>query len=549
MVNKMSECVACGESSKTQIWCEICTLLVPKITGYSLDWIPDKKKADELRESIGNPSSDIRKVWKSFNLLDLENRDWALDSRVEKLQTRVFDWNRERKDTETIFSKEDERIFRDIIREYKIEEINDMKRLQRGWVLPDGSHLSWISGNFFLDGEVIRLPYRDLREVLETNQNNTFSWKILLYSISLATENKYLDNKPNAWHWARGFTKIGDKNLIKHPINNLDLIDNKRVFNFIQHSLLKNGDRDYWLENWSEILSDRTRMFIKGYKAPRSLLVDKGRLMIRVRRNDTWRKIRVPRDLNIWSTLVNWSLSTPGHENRMKLECLQYYLFCDIERNIISNPDINGIKFLRGIIDQSDGKVVLKGGKRIEVTGELGVKYAVIPGRGPHQSRFRVTAEPISEQDIIEGQINSLILRRENVQRMERERNGLVKELCIVEDPSLRKLVIGDAIGSIVMALLNDKTSRKNINTLDNYLSRFERHKRRGDKNDNLRERFDVNRNYLEQMVALRERLQIINRTADDLDPGGAQIREEQMNEVTMRIANLQRELDDVGPA
>jgi len=125
----------------------------------------------------------------------------------------------------------------------------------------------------------------------------------------------------------------------------------------------------------------------------------------------------------------------------------------------------------------------------------------------------------------------------------------LVKELCIVEDPSLRKLVIGDAIGSIVMALLNDKTSRKNINTLDNYLSRFERYKRRGDKNDNLRERFDVNRNYLEQMVALRERLQIINRAADDLDPGGAQIREEQMNEVTMRIANLQRELDDVGPA
>jgi hypothetical protein len=136
-----------------------------------------------------------------------------------------------------------------------------------------------------------------------------------------------------------------------------------------------------------------------------------------------------------------------------------------------------------------------------------------------------------------------------NVQRMERERNGLVRELCIVEDPSLRKLVIGDAIGSIVMALLNDKTSRKNINTLDNYLSRFERHKRRGDKNDNLRERFDVNRNYLEQMEALRERLQNINRAADDLDPGGAQIREEQMNEVTMRIANLQRELDDVGPA
>ena len=118
MVNKMNECVACGESSKTQIWCEICTLLVPKITGYSLDWIPDKKKADELRESIGKPSSDIRKVWKSFNLLDSENRDWALDSRVEKLQTRIFDWNRERKNTETIFSKEDERIFRDIIREY-----------------------------------------------------------------------------------------------------------------------------------------------------------------------------------------------------------------------------------------------------------------------------------------------------------------------------------------------------------------------------------------------------------------------------------------------
>ena len=137
----MNECVACGESNKTQIWCEICTLLVPKITGYSLDRIPDKIKADELRKSVGNPSSDIRKVWKSFNLLDSENRDWALDSRVEKSQTRIFDWNREIKGTETIFSNKDERIFRDIIREYKIEEINDMKRLQRGWILPDPKDL------------------------------------------------------------------------------------------------------------------------------------------------------------------------------------------------------------------------------------------------------------------------------------------------------------------------------------------------------------------------------------------------------------------------
>jgi hypothetical protein len=49
------------------------------------------------------------------------------------------------------------------------------------------------------------------------------------------------------------------------------------------------------------------------------------------------------------------------------------------------------------------------------------------------------------------------------------------KELCIVEEPTLRKLVIGDAIGSIIMALLNDNKSRKDINTLDKYIRKFER--------------------------------------------------------------------------
>jgi superfamily II RNA helicase len=121
------------------------------------------------------------------------------------------------------------------------------------------------------------------------------------------------------------------------------------------------------------------------------------------------------------------------------------------------------------------------------------------------------------------------------------------KDLCIVEEPHLRKLVIGDAIGSIVMALLNDQKSRKNIDTLDMHLSRFEKgnlngreeRQRRAMANENIREQIDVLTRRLAQMQ---------NNIVDEIDVRlQVEMQEELANNIE-RIRVLQLNFDGRPP-
>ena len=71
--------------------------------------------------------------------------------------------------------------------------------------------------------------------------------------------------------------------------------------------------------------------------------------------------------------------------------------------------------------------------------------------------------------------------------------------LCIVELPELRKLVIGDAVATIVMSLLDDINSQNHIHTLRMHISQHlhrERNERLGEINEArmLRERLRRNR-------------------------------------------------------
>ena len=477
MIN-LRKCLGCGTEvdfgfwELEQYWCDICQILIPEITEYSLESIPNKNKAEKLRKILRNPSPIINNVWKSFNNIDTGEKSWFILRNEQDCKRKLFDWNENENNISTIFSEDDKELFTS--GDQSKGNLETLRRLQRGGILPDGSHISWISGKFFLDGEVINLPYIDLREILEkSNDYNKYNWKLMLYLISLATENTPVFNKKKVFpDFLRRRPRLNTKYICKHPINNLETRENKRLYDSIKEitPLDLHENTRYWINSWNRVLSDKSRIYPKRHEIPISLIIDKGRLMLRVRRNDKWRKIRVPRNLDIWSILINWCLMLPGDGGRKHLESLQYYLFCDLEMEIITKTEINGIEFLRGIIDNSNGKASVEG-KKIVVEGKYGVKYSISPGSGPHGSRFKVFTDIDSDKDKIEDEI---------FRRLNRRLPGLgvpntnQKELCIVEEPHLRKLVIGDAIGSIVMALLNDDKSRKKIDTLDKHLSQFD---------------------------------------------------------------------------
>tara|TARA_B100001142_G_scaffold286270_2_gene301168 strand:+ start:3240 stop:4904 length:1665 start_codon:yes stop_codon:yes gene_type:complete len=554
MIN-LNKCLGCGTDvdigfwELEQYWCNICQILIPQITGCSLEAIPNKNKADKLKRVLGNPSSIINKVWKSFDNVDRKEKSWFILENQQDCKRKLFDWNENENNVTTIFSENDKELFTS--GDQSKGNLETLRRLQRGGILPDGSHISWISGKFFLDGEVINLPYIDLREILEKSTDyNKYNWKLMLYLISLATENTSVFDKKNGFPgFLRRRPRLNTKYICKHPINNLETMKNQRLYESIKEitPFEMHQDMKYWINSWNRVLSDKSLMFVKKHEIPISLIIDKGRLMLRVRRNDKWRKIRVPRNLDIWSILINWCLMLPGDEKRNHLESLQYYLFCDLETETIAKAEINGIEFLRGIIDNSNGKASVEG-KKIVVEGKYGVKYSISPGSGPHGSRFKVFTDIVSDKDMMQEEIFRRLNRR--WQRGREMANMKQKELCIVEEPHLRKLVIGDAIGSIVMALLNDDKSRKKIDTLDKHLSQF-------DSEEEVNNREIIDRNNRQEVDQLLQRIEYeeerIGRIQERL-PGDFNERRllqlrTQLEVLQERFRFLQRVLDDTDRA
>ena len=547
MVN-LNNCLGCESEIEERQWCEICQILIPEITQYSLDTIPNKKKAEKIRKMLKDPEPVIRKVWKAFDKIDRSEKSWfMLESSVYN-RKRIPNWNVKNEIIHTIFSEDDDEFFSSRWAGMK-KDTETLRRLQRGGILPDGSHISWASGKFFLDGEIINLPYRDLREILGKSTHEMYNLKLILYLISLVTENKPIDNKKNILF---RFQQTGmwnyNKNICKHPINNLEISEKKRFYETIKDITPKKLQQDtsYWMNRWDRELSDKTRIYPRRYSIPISLIIDRGRLMLRVRRNDKWRKIRVPRNLEIWSILINWCLTLPGNENRNHLESLQYYLFCNDEMEIIPMAEKNGIRFLKGIIENSNDKAYIDG-KKIVVEGKYGVKYSVVPGFGPHGSRFKVLTDIVTDSDRIQEDMMRRLNRRLPGFGGPNHRR---KELCIVEEPHLRKLVIGDAIGSIVMALLNDDKSRQKIDTLDKHLSQFGRQDE-GNNQDEIdrRNREEIDRilqtiEYEEMQIArIQERI-----PGDFNERRLVQLRN-QLEVLQDRLRYLQRAFGDMGRA
>ncbi|MDC0555456.1 hypothetical protein OAO74_02150 [Euryarchaeota archaeon] len=541
----MNKCLACEIETNQKQWCSICEILIPIITNHSLETIPNKKNSESLREILDYPAPNIRDVWKSLNNIDRSERSWFMNDKNIKFKRRLFDWNENYNVISTIFSDEDGEVFSN-----NTTDVDILRKLQRGGVLPDGSHISWASNKFFLDGEIVNLPYRDMIEILsKKEEKKEYDWKAMIFLLSLATSNKPVEITRK--RFLHGTNERWNKRFqCKHPVNILDIGNNKRIYESIKEitSQELHEDTNYWINSWNRVLSDKTRVYPRRYTVPISLIIDRGKLMLRVRRDDKWKKIRVPRSLEIWSILINWCLMLPGNKKRNHLESLQHYLFCDSDIKIISDAEKNGFNFLRGIIDNSNGRARIDDKKRILVEGKYGVNYTILPGAGAHGSRFKVLTDIVTDSDRMQDEIFRRLNRRfPDFGGLSSQRNRQ-KELCIVEEPHLRQLVIGDAIGSIVMALLNDDESRKKIDTLDKHLSQFVKK----DSNNNDREIIDLeNRAEIDRILQrieheeyMIQRLQ--ERIHGDYNERRLAVLRNQLEVLQESLRRLQRDFDDM---
>ena len=176
----MNKCLTCETDTNKKHWCSICEIIIPEITDYSLETIPNKKNSESLRKLLDYPDPIIRDVWKSFNNIDISEKSWFINDNNLRFKKRLFDWNENNNVISTIFSDDDGGVFTN-----NTTDIDILRKLQRGGVLPDGSHISWASNIFFLDGEIVKLPYRDLMEILSKNNGKEgYDWKQIIFLLN-----------------------------------------------------------------------------------------------------------------------------------------------------------------------------------------------------------------------------------------------------------------------------------------------------------------------------------------------------------------------------
>ncbi|MDE0730534.1 MAG: hypothetical protein OSB36_06355 [Longimicrobiales bacterium] len=348
-------------------------------------------------------------------------------------------------------------------------EIKRLRRLQRGGILPDGSHLCWADGRFSLDGITVEIPYRGLSKLLKRKRGlEDVDWKKLLLSVSLA--NKRFRSPHD--HRNR---RVGRETTI-HPVA-LIRVDVKTAMDAYRFGYLGMGRRrgpvglDYnqiwfegasWMDGWrnNRQVSNGN---IDDMVVPTALFIKNGRLQLRVRRPGGWRRLEIESHPEVWAKVVTWALSPPDSKHHERLRCVQQGLFSDSGIEMISKPDRNGIQMLRGVIADNENVVLgtspsTAGG--FIVKGSSGAMYRVTPGAGGHNTRFVVRGIGHPPADDERGGIPPWM-------------RGDRPPICVVETPQLRMLVIGDALSSVILALLDDLKSQQHIDTLRSHIREF----------------------------------------------------------------------------
>ena len=430
--------------------------------------ISRKGLSEEIRAMLGNPSSKPDQVWSRITVAEdrsLErDYEWIFKYGHEEsgwrwISTPPDKWSLDEEDIQIISEYRDCASIANLPHDSRIR----LRKLQRGGSLPDGSHLSWSEGDFFLDGCRIQVPFRGLLEILRSPPRGVrveeIDWRMLLLTLDLANQ-RLRENI----HAPGPILSRSDVRPVIHPIHLLSEYNQNRE-NAFRHSVpydTRTFSRAIWMERWQ---GEGVSFSGRRTKVPVSVVISKGRLQLRVRRAHGWRKIKIKSDPRLWGRIATWVLSPPQHRDRVRLNCIQQNLFAEEGSPLVSEEEVRGIVFLRGIVNSSPRVTVEMNVARRKrgvfiVTGSSGLSYNVSPGRGEGGTRFVV----------------------QSVDRLRHRDPGAPPwgwssrpKICIVETPQMRRLSLGDAIGSVILTLLSDQESQRSVNTIASHIAAMSR--------------------------------------------------------------------------
>ena len=451
---EMPECViGCGRLAAVSGWCERCDgILRDRIVGTRPRVPIDPTLAARIDSALAETArfrTMKAKASRSVKALStLEDETWAVRDRTSGELPQAFSIGGEA-ESYTVACRVREQL--------TLLSTQDRRRLLvRGFPLPGGHWLSIESNATKLDGSIIAKlsPWRSVLNAITRNRATwdrwaAIDWHRLFSALSAAAiPIEEIDNHHAEMRYHPATRRIATwlRPLVirNHPwppaLNRMQT----GVFSSIGSLSESDWEHAPWLARWRDATDGFQNFELMAGDPPRILLLSHGRLRMWVH-DENKRSIILPANPDLWSTLVSWSLSPPGSDERMMLDAISQGMChsCWTEERI-RPEDRRAAQLLWSTIDSLGDIDYDRRLGALIVTGTSGAVYSISSRDGAHGAPYRVHAA-------------------RSVDRLRRDRQSAI---CLHDAPNQRRFPFGDRLLRVVLTVRDDINASERIEPL-----------------------------------------------------------------------------------